>query len=70
MRMRMRMRMKTRVTMTSRSKSLLRSILADPVLREELFVGVIIATQARESVVTTREQATRAYRKVQKELRR
>ena len=42
-------------------------ILSDPVLREELFVGVIIATQAREGVVTTRDQAIQAYRKVRHE---
>lgn len=42
-------------------------ILADPKLRKELFVGVIRATQARESIETSQEQAERAYDKVQGE---
>lgn len=36
-------------------------ILADHTARRDLMVSVIIATQAREGVVTTREQAERAY---------
>lgn len=39
----------------------IRALLADPVLRRELMVRVIIATQAREGIVTTREQAEAAY---------
>jgi len=39
------------------------AILADPVLRRELMVNTIIATQAREGIVTTRKQAEEAYDK-------
>lgn len=46
-----------------------RSILADPVRRKKLMVGVIIATQAREGIETTPEQAAAAYDKVQAERR-
>lgn len=45
----------------------IRKILQDPDLRRELFVSVIIATQAREGIATTRQQAERAYDKVQGE---
>jgi len=45
----------------------LRAILSDPVLRRELMVGVIVATQAREGVETTVGQAERAYDRVQEE---
>ncbi len=38
-------------------------LLADPVKRKELMVRVIIATQAREGIETTREQAEAAYEK-------
>ncbi len=38
-----------------------RSILADPDLRRELMVPTVQATQAREGINTTREQAERAY---------
>jgi hypothetical protein len=44
-----------------------RAILADPVERRDLFVRTIIATQAREGVETTREQAEVAYDRVQAE---
>lgn len=47
----------------------LKSILADPVRRRELMICVIIATQAREGIATTPEQAARAYDKVQQEKR-
>ncbi len=40
-------------------------LLADPVKRKELMIRVIMATQAREGVETTREQAEVAYDKVQ-----
>ena len=43
----------------------IRAILSDPVKRRELFVRAIIATQAREGIVTTREQAEAAYDRVQ-----
>jgi hypothetical protein len=39
----------------------LRKILADPDLRRRLMVSTIQATQAREGIVTTEEQAQRAY---------
>jgi hypothetical protein len=48
----------------------LRAILADPAQRRKLMVRVIIATQAREGVETTREQAERAYDAVQRERER
>jgi len=45
----------------------IRVILADPVLRRELFIGVIVGTQAREGITTTYAQAARAYDNVQNE---
>ena len=42
-------------------------LLADPVARKELMVRVIIATQAREGIETTREQAEAAYEKARRE---
>ena len=45
----------------------LKSILADPKKRKRLMVSCIIATQAREGIVTTKEQAEEAYDKIQKE---
>src|ERR1039458_8741230 len=39
----------------------LRKILADPELRRKLMVSTIQATQAREGIQTTEEQARRAY---------
>jgi hypothetical protein len=44
-------------------------ILKDPKLRREMMVKTIIATQAREGIVTTVEQAERAYDKVRKGIR-
>ena len=44
----------------------IRRILRDPALRRELMVGVIIATQAREGIETTREQAEAAYDRVRR----
>lgn len=41
----------------------LKKILADHVLRRELMIETIITTQAREGIVTTREQAEAAYDK-------
>ena len=45
----------------------IKAILADPKQRRELMVRNIIATQAREGIKTTREQAEAAYDKVQAE---
>ena len=45
----------------------LAAILGDPDSRRRLMVGVIVATQAREGIVTTREQAEAAYDKVRAE---
>jgi hypothetical protein len=45
----------------------IKAILADPIKRRELYVRTIIATQAREGIVTTRAQAEAAYDKVQRE---
>jgi hypothetical protein len=39
----------------------LKKILGDPVLRRKLMIACIIATQAREGITTTYEQAVRAY---------
>jgi hypothetical protein len=39
----------------------IRAILADPAARRALMIRVIVATQAREGVETTPEQAARAY---------
>lgn len=44
-------------------------ILRTPILRREMCVAVIIATQAREGIVTTQEQAEAAYDKVRAEFR-
>lgn len=41
----------------------IRAILADPVKRKRLLIGVIVATQAREGIVTIPEQAEIAYEK-------
>jgi hypothetical protein len=46
----------------------IREILRDPGLRRELMIDVIIATQAREGINTTYEQAAAAYDKIQKEV--
>ena len=45
----------------------IKAILRDPVKRRELTVRCIIATQAREGIVTNRAQAEAAYDKVQRE---
>jgi hypothetical protein len=45
----------------------MKAILDDPEKRRELLVRVIIATQAREGITTTTEQAERAYDTVQAE---
>ncbi len=46
----------------------IKAILANPKERRELMVGVIIATQAREGIVTTQAQAEAAYDKVRTEV--
>lgn len=45
-------------------RTLLKRILADPKLRREMAVRCVIATQAREGIVTPREQAEAAVDKV------
>lgn len=42
-------------------------ILADPILKKKMMIDALIATQAREGIITTREQAEIAYDSVQKE---
>lgn len=44
-----------------------RAILRDPVQRREMCIRTIIATQAREGIETTYDQAAAAYDAVQKE---
>lgn len=56
--------------MRASSRIDVRAILRDPCLRRALMVPVIQATQAREGITTTREQAERAYDRVQVEARR
>jgi len=48
----------------------LKRILEDPDQRRKLMVTTIIATQAREGITTTREQAEAAYDAVQTQERR
>lgn len=50
-----------RRTMANRRRVNLKALLADADLRRELMVSTIQATQAREGIETTREQAERAY---------
>ena len=47
----------------------IKKILADPNLKRKIMVSVIVATQAREGIKTTKEQAEQAYDKVLKERR-
>jgi len=42
----------------------IKAILANPKLRRELMISTIIATQAREGIDTTYQQASDAYDKV------
>lgn len=46
-----------------------KAILADPTMQRKLMVAVIIATQAREGVETTQEQAECAYDLIAKQRR-
>lgn len=48
----------------------IRRILADSQQRRRLFIGVIIATQAREGIEVTPEQALAAYEKARREKER
>ena len=48
----------------------IRKILADPQLRRELFIKVIVSAQAMEGITTTYEQAANAYDKIQAEKER
>jgi hypothetical protein len=48
----------------------IQEIIGNPVLRRKLMVDSIIATQAREGITTTREQAEAAYDKVLSENRK
>jgi len=45
----------------------IKAILSDPVLRRRLLIPTIIATQAREGITTTYDQAAAAYDRVQEE---
>ena len=45
----------------------IRAILQDPAQRRRLFIGCLIATQAREGIETSQEQAEAAYDAVQRE---
>ena len=45
----------------------IKKILANPDLRRKIMVSTIIATQAREGIETTKEQAKQAYDKILKE---
>lgn len=55
----------------SRHKRLdIREILRNPVTRRRIMAQVIVATQAREGIDTTLEQAYAAYDRIQEERRR
>lgn len=43
---------------------ILQQILADPAKKRRLMIACIVATQAREGIETTEEQAAQAYDKV------
>jgi len=45
----------------------IKAILRDPVQRKRLMVELLIATQVREGIITTREQAEAAYERVRRE---
>lgn len=51
--------------MTTKRVSFIQSLLADPEKKKKLMVDSIIATQAREGIKTTREQAEAAYARAQ-----
>jgi hypothetical protein len=53
--------------MSRRRRIPMRELLAEPEQRRDLMVETLIATQAREGIETTREQAERAYDRVQEE---
>jgi hypothetical protein len=52
-----------------RRRVLMKDLLADPEQRRDLMVETLIATQAREGIETSREEAEQAYDRVQEELR-
>jgi hypothetical protein len=54
--------------MSKERRKNIRAILNDPILRKRLMILALIATQAREGISTTREQAESAYDKVYKEV--
>lgn len=45
----------------------MKKILADPKMRRELIIQGTIATQAREGIIVTREEAEASYDEVMKE---
>lgn len=45
----------------------IKAVLADSRLRKTLITGIIIATQAREEITTTQQQANEVYDAVQQE---
>jgi hypothetical protein len=57
-----------KLTIIKRKRFDIKKILSDPMLRKEIITQTIIATQSREGVETTIEQAERAYFKVRKEV--
>jgi hypothetical protein len=46
----------------------IKAILGNPELRRRLMVAALIATQAREGITTTQQQAEAAYDKIQNEM--
>jgi hypothetical protein len=48
-------------------RRVLKAVMADGDARRDMMVDNIVATQAREGIHTTREQAEEAYRRVQNE---
>jgi len=64
------LRREMRRDVRSRRRIDIKAILSDPVKRRRLMIQALIATQEREGITTTWEQAEAAYDKVQKELGR
>jgi hypothetical protein len=54
-----------RVSTTASGRTNVKGILADKDQKRELMISTIMATQAREGIETTREQAAAAYDKIQ-----
>ncbi len=61
---------KTKKTKDQKHRFNIKKILADPDLRRKLMVPTIQATQAREGIETTQQQAERAYDVVIEERRK